>query len=110
MLLTDKAATRIAILDTFRKHLTENNNVDAGDALIFFYAGHGSRVMTSDDWPATDGKIETICPYDERKDENGQFIYGIPGRTMNGLFRRLAAIKGNNIVRVTALSTFLSCI
>lgn len=98
--LTNETATRSAILDTFQKHLTNNTEIDNGDAIIFFYAGHGSRVEAPEGWPAIDGKIETICPYDERTyDQNGEMIQGISDRTINALFRGLAAKKGNNIVR-----------
>lgn len=104
MLLTNKTATRSAVLNTFQKHFTNNTNIDEGDAIVFFYAGHGSRVMAPEGWPAMDGKIETICPYDERmKDKDGD-IYGIPDRTINIMFRDLAAKKGNNIVRSFTLS------
>jgi hypothetical protein len=100
----NKGATRSAILDAFQKHFTTNTEVDEGDAIILFYAGHGSRVTVPDGWAATDGMIETLCPYDERtKDANGEEIYGIPDRTINVMLRDLAAKKGNNIVRIAAL-------
>jgi hypothetical protein len=45
--------------------------------------------------------IDTICPHDERTlDTNGNHISGIPDRTINGLLRRLAFTKGDNIVRL----------
>lgn len=109
-LLLNKDATRSAILTTFQKHLTENPEIDEGDALIFFYAGHGSHIPVPGDWSATDGMIETVCPYDERtKDEKGEDIHGIPDRSFNAMFRELAAKKGDNIVcTVTSPSTIMS--
>jgi hypothetical protein len=103
-LLLNKDATRSAILNTFQKHLTENPQIDEGDALIFFYAGHGSRIPAPGDWSTPDGMIETVCPYDERtKDEKGEDIHGIPDRSINAMFRELAAEKGDNIVRTITL-------
>jgi Caspase domain len=99
----DKSATRKAILATFRKHLTTNDNITEGNTIIFYYAGHGSRVTAPNGWAATNGRIETLCPYDDGMiDENGEAIHGIPDRTINLLLRELAAIKGDNIVRLTA--------
>jgi hypothetical protein len=101
--LMDKNATRKAILAAFRKHLTTNDNIAEGDTIILYYAGHGSRVTAPNGWAATDGRIETLCPYDDGMiDENGEAIHGIPDRTINLLLRELAAIKGNNIVRLAA--------
>jgi hypothetical protein len=100
VLLTNEHATRGAILDNFQKHFTTNPRIHKNDAIVLYYAGHGSRVPAPADWPATDGKIETLCPYDERiTDENGEEIFGIPDRTINVLLRDLAAKKENNIVR-----------
>lgn len=102
-LLMNESATRRNILDAFQNHLTDNAEIDEGDAIVFFYAGNGSRVRAPESWPSTDGMIETICPYDERmKDRDGKIIYGIPDRTINMMFRDLAAKKGNNIVRIRA--------
>ena len=80
-----------------------NDNIDEGDAIIIYFSGYGSRVTAPIGWAATDGRIETLCPYDDGMiDENGETIHGIPDRTINTLLRELAAIKGNNIVRLMA--------
>jgi hypothetical protein len=77
----------------------QNSRIKKGDAMLFFYAGHGSRVEAPSGWLAGDGMIETICPCDERtRDPNDDFIHGIPDRTIDGLMRRLAFQKGDNIV------------
>jgi hypothetical protein len=92
------------ILDTFLEHLTMNTNIYEGDPIAFFYAGYGSRVIVPDGWAATDGKLETICPYDERtKDERGAEICGISDRELARFLQNLAAAKGDNIVRVIPL-------
>jgi hypothetical protein len=100
VVLTNEAATRHAILSSFESHLVQNDRIRKGDAIVFYYAGHGSRVEAPSGWLAGDNMIETICPCDERTtDANDNPIYGIPDRTIDGLMRRLAFHKGDNIVR-----------
>jgi Caspase domain len=102
MCLADEKATRSAILKGFQSHLIENSNIQSGDAIIVFYAGHGSRTAAPEGWVADGNKIETICPHDERTlDRNGVEILGIPDRTIDGLLRRVASTKGDNIVRLS---------
>ncbi len=59
-ILTDRRATRAAILDGL-KWLVKG--AKKGDTLIFHYSGHGSQVadVSGDE---VDCKDETICPYD----------------------------------------------
>lgn len=98
--LANEDATREAILETFQSHLIENPSIEMDDAIIIYYAGHGSRATAPNSWPSTDGKIETLVPQDERaKTSEGEVIHGIPDRTINVLLGRLATAKGNNIVR-----------
>ena len=97
--LTNRDATRESILSCFKKHLTKNPQIEKDDAIIFFYAGHGSRVEAPKEWETSDGMIETICPHDEGTGENGEEIPGIPSTTINTLLRELATEKGKNIVR-----------
>ncbi|KAJ7095616.1 caspase domain-containing protein [Mycena epipterygia] len=90
-------ATRANILDKFQSFLIRNTLIrKEGDVIIFFYAGHGGD-------PAADtpkGKVETICPHDERLEIDGQYIHGIPDFTLYHLFNELAAAKGNNITAI----------
>ncbi|KAJ7193788.1 caspase domain-containing protein [Mycena pura] len=96
--LTNQDATREAILDKFRTHLITNASIQKDDTIIVYYAGHGSRAPAPESWPATDGKIETIVPHDERgRNAQGETIHGIPDRTVNMLLNALASAKGNNI-------------
>ena len=68
--------------------------------MVFFYAGHGSRVVADPGWLADGNMVETIVPHDEGSDDSeGNVIYGIPDRTFDGLMRELAFRKGDNIVR-----------
>lgn len=99
--LANEKATRSAIISGFQKHLIENNNIERGDAMVVFYAGHGSRVLAPKGWVADGSKIETICPHDERTiGRNGKEVFSIPDRTLGGLLRKLSSIKGDNIVRM----------
>ncbi|KAJ7627861.1 caspase domain-containing protein [Mycena polygramma] len=100
--LTNKNATRARILSTFRTHLISNASIRAGgDTLVFFYAGHGSRVDAPNWLHTTSGRVETICPQDEGcVDEKGRAVPGIPDYTIHTLLQKLAAAKGNNLTAI----------
>ena len=101
--LSDEHATRERILQSFKAHLIDNENIRRGDAIVFFYAGHGSRVEAHSSWLARDDFVETIVPHDEGGvNSKGEHIYGIPDRTFDGLMRVLASKKGDNIVSTKA--------
>jgi hypothetical protein len=99
VLLANEQATRSAIISHFESHLTHNTAIQNNDPIVIYYSGHGSRAPAPQGWMSTDGRIETLCPHDEREDSQGEWIHGIPDRTINALLRELAAVKGNNIVR-----------
>ena len=63
MLLNDEQATRKTILNTFESHFIDNLAITPGDAMIFYFAGHGSHQKAPLDWNSEDNKVETICPY-----------------------------------------------
>ncbi|KAJ7154179.1 caspase domain-containing protein, partial [Mycena filopes] len=97
-LLIDNEATRKAILQKFQTHLIDNPAIEKDDAIIIYYAGHGSRAPAPDSWPSTDGTVQTLVPHDEReKTSKGEVTHGIPDRTLNLLLGALASAKGNNI-------------
>ena len=99
--LSNGDATRANIIQGFKTHLINNVNIQKGDAMVFFYAGHGSRVKAHPSWLVNGGYVETIVPHDEGGiDTNGNHIYGIPDRTFDALMRHLAFKKGDNIVSV----------
>ena len=107
--LADERATRGAIISGFQDHLIDNNNIERGDSMVIFYAGHGSRAAAPKGWVADESQVETICPHDERTDDDdGKEIFGIPDRTIGGLLRKLCGIKGDNIVRITWHFLFVS--
>ncbi|KAJ7087548.1 caspase domain-containing protein [Mycena belliarum] len=99
--LANEDATRVAILEKFQTHLIENSSIERDDTIILYYAGHGSRATAPESWPATDGKVETLVPHDERmKTPECETIHGIPDRTINMLLSQLATAKGNNITAI----------
>jgi caspase domain-containing protein len=61
--LTDRAATRAAILRGIETHLVRQ--AGPGDVVLFYFSGHGSQVRNSrSDEP--DGRDETLVPADSR--------------------------------------------
>ncbi|KAF8508710.1 caspase domain-containing protein [Gautieria morchelliformis] len=105
---TDKQATRQEILDTFKEHFTNNTKIQKGDAMVFYFSGHGSRVDSPKGWETPDGKIETICPYDQApsslnpssRGPRMRPVSGIPDHEISVLLRELAEKKGNNIIAI----------
>ncbi|KAJ7753236.1 caspase domain-containing protein, partial [Mycena metata] len=96
----NEAATRRAILSEFRSHLIDNTDVNTGDALIFYFAGHGCRVKAPVGWSTRDGEIETICPYDELTLVDGRqcdMVPGIPDLTIASLLHELTRKRGENV-------------
>ncbi|KAF7309161.1 hypothetical protein MKEN_01118400 [Mycena kentingensis (nom. inval.)] len=99
--LTNAAATREAIIRRFQTHLIYNASIEPGDAMVVYFAGHGSRAPAPGSWPSSNGKVKTLVPYDEReKDGKGERVHGIPDRTLDRLVGRLAAEKGDNITLI----------
>ncbi|KAJ7627215.1 hypothetical protein FB45DRAFT_835485 [Roridomyces roridus] len=97
--LLNEDATRSGILDAFTSHLLNNPAIPDGrdTPMIFFFAGHGSRVDATDNKLSMDGKIETICPHDEHAIINGKYVHGIPDYVLGALLLNLAYKKGDNI-------------
>ena len=107
--LTNEQATRKEILARFHSHFIENPSVLKGDAMVFYFAGHGDQreleIETFTSHASTDKAqtyfVETICPWDEgMQDETipGSQVFGIPDRTISALMQRLAHTKDDNIV------------
>ncbi|TFY57466.1 hypothetical protein EVJ58_g7003 [Rhodofomes roseus] len=94
--LFDEEASRENILSTFKQHFIENGAIAKGDGIVFFFAGHGTQEYAPDDWGLDGDIVECICPQDLDFVE----VHGIPSTTLNGLFRELAHIKGDNITAI----------
>jgi hypothetical protein len=100
--LINGEATCKGILDAFKVIFTNNKDIGPEDVMVFYYAGHGSRVKAPNGWKTADGKVETICPYDQKVTPEGETtrICGIPDHKLNELLREMSSKrKNNNIVR-----------
>ena len=69
VMLSDKRATKQAILDGLKGLITKST---AGDSIVFHYSGHGSQVRDTEGDELADGLDEIICPWDF--DWNGTYI------------------------------------
>ncbi len=67
--LTNAEATRAAIIDGFRSHLSQAN---ADDIALFYFCGHGAQSPTAAEFKAfsPDGKEEGLVCYDSRAPGN----------------------------------------
>ncbi|KAJ7905984.1 caspase domain-containing protein [Mycena leptocephala] len=100
LLVENENATRSAILDGFKSHLLENEDIPdhGGATMIFFFAGHGSRALATGNLIARDLMIKTICPVDERTtNAAGKYVHAIPDYVLGRLLWQLAEKKGRNI-------------
>jgi hypothetical protein len=68
--LVDAAATRQGILDALCNHLIAGAR--AGDVVVFYFSGHGSRVADREPLDESDGYDETLVPYDARQGGIGE--------------------------------------
>jgi hypothetical protein len=99
--LRNSEATRAAIIHEI-KAFSLNDEINEGDPILIYFAGHGGSADTPKDWEAgSTGKIELLVPYDHSSLEGGNPKHGIPDRTLGALLSQLAIEKGNNIVRQT---------
>jgi hypothetical protein len=101
LLLKNQEATRQGILGAFKRHLLDNPLIpDRGDAaMIFFFAGHGTRVSAPGNKMSSDEKVEGICPVDERTGLGDKYVHTIPDYLLVHLLQQLSNKKGRNIVR-----------
>ncbi|KAJ7511634.1 hypothetical protein B0H11DRAFT_1952352 [Mycena galericulata] len=101
--LENAQATHKGILSKFQSHFLDNEDIPehGNAAMIFFFAGHGSRIHSDGNRGATDSKVEVICPFDERsRGDDGEEVGPIPDYVLAQLLKKLADRKGNNITVV----------
>ncbi|KDN42637.1 hypothetical protein RSAG8_06594, partial [Rhizoctonia solani AG-8 WAC10335] len=102
--LRDKDATRVEIIRSL-KSLQTNPSIKYGDAIVVYYAGHGSNIKASPGWDTaspgwdTGGEmIQALVPQDAGLTGGSNTrIYPIPDRTIAALLNELADAKGDNI-------------
>ena len=100
-LLVNKEATKRRIEDVFMSHLVNNPAISHGDALLIYFAGHGSSMPAPRDW--CEGKprhVQVLCPYDhDTKGPEGR-VAGISDRSLCSMLGELSAVKGDNITLI----------
>ena len=100
-LLSNKEATKRRIEDVFMSHLVNNSAISQGDAILIYFAGHGSSIPAPRDW--CEGKprhVQVICPYDhDTKGPEGR-VAGISDRSLCSMLGELSAVKGDNITLI----------
>ena len=101
--LLDNQATKLNIEDSFMEHLVNNAAIEKNDAIIIYFAGHGSSLIAPRDWfsEADDtAKEQVICPHDHDTNTTQGRIAGISERSLHALIDDLSSIKGNNITLI----------
>ncbi|KAF5321415.1 hypothetical protein D9619_001442 [Psilocybe cf. subviscida] len=101
--LLDRQATKQNIEDHFSQHLLNNRCIERGDAILIYFAGHGSRLSAPDPWYPSDSDCQTVdvlCSYDhDTNTEQGRML-GISDRSFHAMMNDLCSSKGNNITVV----------
>jgi hypothetical protein len=107
--LRNSEATRAAIIAGIEA-LSRSKEVEVGDPILIYYAGHGGSADKPKGWEVgSTGKIELLIPYDHSSPlEDANPKHGIPDRTLGVLLSQLAIKKGDNIVRLTFILCVLS--
>ncbi|KAI8993906.1 caspase domain-containing protein [Trametes punicea] len=100
--LLDSQATKRNIEDTFMSHLVNNAAIEPGDALVVFFAGHGSSIRAPSGWfDQGRGDVPVLCPYDyDTKVSAGCVNAGISDRSLHAMLQDLAQVKGDNITLI----------
>ncbi|KAG8721139.1 hypothetical protein FRC08_015437, partial [Ceratobasidium sp. 394] len=90
-------ATRAGIIQAFH-YLRDDERIGKDDAILIFYAGHGSEVDAPVGWITDNQKIQGLVPYDVKTlDVDGRVIEILPDRTIGSLLDDIAEQKGDNI-------------
>ena len=96
--LRDAEATRAAILRELKSFITDHK-IQHGDPILIYFAGHGAEAKSPREWSFTNSKTQMLIPYDCGTKIEGEDVHGIPDRTLGCILRKMADVKGNNIVR-----------
>ncbi|KZV62714.1 hypothetical protein PENSPDRAFT_758509 [Peniophora sp. CONT] len=100
--LRNSQATRDAILSALYDLLEPKRAIRKYDAILIFFAGHGSSCPSPKGWIAGSGRISLISPHDSKMcNKDGEVIHDIPDRTIGAILHKLSRDddmgKGNNI-------------
>ncbi|EIM81278.1 uncharacterized protein STEHIDRAFT_162258 [Stereum hirsutum FP-91666 SS1] len=104
VLLNDKA-TKQHIENAFMTHLVSNPQIERGDAILVYFAGHGSSVPAPDGWCSGDAeRVEVLCTHDHdtipagASSVEGARISGLTDWSLHAMLRDLCSSKGDNVV------------
>ncbi|KAF7293005.1 hypothetical protein MIND_01199800 [Mycena indigotica] len=95
-MLLDKHATKDNIEKAFLRHLVNNVAIQHGDAIIIYFAGHGSTVAAPEGWfypGSRGGTAEVLCSYDFGQ----RNVVGLSDRSLQSMIEELSKVKGDNI-------------
>ncbi|KAI0744208.1 hypothetical protein C8Q80DRAFT_1220872 [Daedaleopsis nitida] len=100
--LIDAQATKRTIEERFMSHFVNNPAIEAGDALILYFAGHGSSIRAPPGWfERARGDVPVLCTYDyDTKLAKGPTCAGISDRSLHAMLDDLARAKGDNITLI----------
>ncbi len=93
--LTDSCATRDAIMSELAKRIDQSST---GDTILFYYAGHGSRIADTKEYDQASGFSATTLTYDARGPSDDRIV-----EILDREFKRVrnsAIAKGVNIVTI----------
>lgn len=103
--LRNEKATRNAIIQALHD-MAKDPDIKLNNPIVIYYAGHGATGVAPRNWHYDNSDIQLLIPYDFSAAVNvdssigaEHVIHGIPDRTLRSLLGRLAAAKGDNIVR-----------
>ena len=100
-ILLDSKATKAAIEDAFMSHLVNNPSIQKGDAIIIYFAGHGSTAIAPDGWQNSNAlRVEMLCPYDHGTRSRGGRIIGLTDWSVHAMLMELSESKGDNVTLI----------
>jgi len=100
-LLVNQEATKAAFENKFMGHLVNNPHIERNDAILIYFAGHGSIIRAREGWFENgSGDAQALCTYDyDSKSALGRCA-GISDRSLLAMISELSEVKGNNITLI----------
>jgi Caspase domain len=98
--VVDEQATREGIWDVLNSHLLENTKIKPGDAVVIYYAGHGTVYPANRFRPRVRDHVEAILPIDRGEKKDGKMVPDIFDFELKGFLKRLNKSRTRNITVV----------
>ncbi|KAF9263394.1 hypothetical protein L218DRAFT_824669, partial [Marasmius fiardii PR-910] len=102
-MLLDEHATKHNIEAELSNHLLNNDAIERGDAILIYFACHGSSMKAPSDWLASKlgrTSVEVLCTYDHDTKHSEGRVAGISARDMHAFLQQLSSAKGDNITLI----------